>query len=175
VYFLDTEDHSFPRSKEKLGHFCGVAENVGDLLTFQIYVPSSHQVIHRSVLRSADDKSTAGPPNLRALNPHYNNEDDEHEEMAELEIEIEEATNAAERQDGSGVIDSDDEISLGDISHIDRNDTLQTSRDLGPDDPRSTQGITDNDIKDPRELVNTMESNSVQKSQKLNLMEMITS
>ena len=130
VYFLDTEDPSFPRSKEKLGHFCGVAENVGDLLTFQIYVPSSHQVIHRSVLRSADDKSTAGPPNLRALNPHYNNEDDEHEEMAELEIEIEEATNAAERQDGSGVIDSDDEISLGDISHIDRNDTLQTSIDL---------------------------------------------
>ena len=156
VYFLDTEDPSFPRSKEKLGHFCGVAENVGDLLTFQIYVPSSHQVIHRSVLRSADDRSTAGPPNLRALNPHYNNEDDEHEEMAELEIEIEEATNAAERQDGSGVIDSDDEISLGDISHIDRNDTLQTSRDLGPDDPRSTQAITDDDIEDPRELVGTV-------------------
>ena len=42
----DTKDPSFPRSKEKLGHFYGVAENVGDFLTFQIYVPSSHQVIH---------------------------------------------------------------------------------------------------------------------------------
>ena len=55
----------------------------------------AHQVIHRSVLRSADNKSTAGPPNFRALNPHYNNEDDEHEEMVELEIdEIEKVTNA---------------------------------------------------------------------------------
>ena len=62
-------------------------------------------------------------------------------------------TNAADRQNRSGVIDSDDEISLGDISHIDRNDAPQTSRDLGLDDPRLTQVITDNDIEDPRELV----------------------
>ena len=32
-------------------------------------------------------------------------------------------------------------------------ETIPSSRDLGPDDPRLTQVITDNDIKDPREPV----------------------
>ena len=70
VYYLNYEDPSFPDSKEKYGRFCGVAENCGDLLTFKIYVPETHVIIHRSVLQSAIDDGDN--PNLRALNPNYN-------------------------------------------------------------------------------------------------------
>eukprot|EP00979_Chaetoceros_neogracilis_P009185 scaffold2090_cov151-Chaetoceros_neogracile.AAC.2 len=69
VYYLDYEDPSFPHSKEKLGKYCGPSDNCGDLLTFKIYVPSSHCIIHRSVLRSVNDDKDA--PNFRAANPHY--------------------------------------------------------------------------------------------------------
>ena len=51
VYYLDYEDPYFPDSKEKFGKFCGPSKNCGDLLTFKIYVPSSHQIIHCSVFR----------------------------------------------------------------------------------------------------------------------------
>ena len=60
VYYLDYEDPSFPQSKEKVGRFCGPIANCGDMLTFKIYVKDTHQLIHRSVLRSA--KEGGGQP-----------------------------------------------------------------------------------------------------------------
>jgi len=79
VYYLEYEDPLFPNSREKLGYFCDPVENCGDLLTFKLYVPESHQLIYRSVIRSAiDDKDS---PNLRAANPHYpgiKDNDDDH-------------------------------------------------------------------------------------------------
>jgi hypothetical protein len=54
VLYLDT-DESFPSSKEKPGWWVGVANNVGDALTFKILTEDTHKVIHRSVVRPAKD------------------------------------------------------------------------------------------------------------------------
>ena len=58
VYYLDP-DVSFPDTKEKIGHFLGVAENCGDDLVFWI-LTGKRTVIARSVCRSA----------LQALEPN---------------------------------------------------------------------------------------------------------
>jgi hypothetical protein len=54
VLYLDS-DETFPSSKEKPGWWVGVANNVGDAMTFKILTEDSHKVIHRSVLRPAKD------------------------------------------------------------------------------------------------------------------------
>ena len=43
-----------PESKKKLGRFVGIAENVGDTLTYKILTDDTEQVICRSVVRSAE-------------------------------------------------------------------------------------------------------------------------
>jgi hypothetical protein len=54
ILYLDC-DASFPSSKEKPGWWVGVANNVGDSLTFKILTKDSNKVIHRSVIRPALD------------------------------------------------------------------------------------------------------------------------
>jgi hypothetical protein len=54
VLYLDS-DETFPSSKEKPGWWVGVANNVGDAMTFKILTEDSHKMIHRSVLRPAKD------------------------------------------------------------------------------------------------------------------------
>ena len=54
VLYLDT-DETFPSSKEKPGWWVGVANNVGDAMTFKILTEDSHKVVHRSVIRPAKD------------------------------------------------------------------------------------------------------------------------
>ena len=44
---------SFPHSKERLGYFVGIADTVGDALTFKIWDPEREQVLNRSVVRPA--------------------------------------------------------------------------------------------------------------------------
>ena len=57
VYY-DPHYDGFPsQSNEELGHWVGVADHVGDALTFKILTPSN-KVIYRSVIRSALDPST---------------------------------------------------------------------------------------------------------------------
>ena len=57
VYY-DPHYDSFPSSSnEELGHWVGVADHVGDALTFKVLTPS-RKVIYRSVIRSALDPST---------------------------------------------------------------------------------------------------------------------
>ena len=52
VYYYDPIGNKFPDTKEKIGHFVGIAENKGDELTF--WVLTGHRtVIARSVIRSA--------------------------------------------------------------------------------------------------------------------------
>ena len=53
VYYMD--DVGFPQTREKLGHWIGVAEHVGDVLCFQI-LTEKRTIINRSVLRSAIPK-----------------------------------------------------------------------------------------------------------------------
>ena len=53
VYYHDPVA-SFPESKEKLGRFVGIAEHVGDTLTYKILTEDSNQVICRLVVQSAE-------------------------------------------------------------------------------------------------------------------------
>ena len=62
VYYYDP-DMPFPDSRERLGHFAGFADDVGDSFCFKIVSTDTEQVIYRSVLRSALDDNN---PNLRA-------------------------------------------------------------------------------------------------------------
>ena len=50
ILYLDHEN-SFPESKERSGYWVGVAENVGDALTFYIFDDQSRQILARSVVR----------------------------------------------------------------------------------------------------------------------------
>ena len=54
ILYLDS-DETFPSSKEKPGWWVGVANNVGDAMTFKILTEDTHKVIHRSVIRPAKD------------------------------------------------------------------------------------------------------------------------
>jgi hypothetical protein len=63
VLYLDHES-SFPSSREKLGHFVGISQNVGDALTFMVLTSDTQQIIHRSVVRPAD---SATDPNVRLI------------------------------------------------------------------------------------------------------------
>ena len=63
VYFLDKEGYpSEPR--ERVGHFMGPADNIGDILTYQIWCPDTEKLIFRSCVRACGN----GPPNIRAWN-----------------------------------------------------------------------------------------------------------
>ena len=64
VLYYD-KNASYPKSKERLGHFLGVAEHVGDALTYHV-LTIDMQVIARSVLRAANHPIH---PNLRATVP----------------------------------------------------------------------------------------------------------
>ena len=53
VYYM-VEDHGFPsESGEKMGRFVGIAETVGDAMTFKILTDDTKKVIYRSTVRSA--------------------------------------------------------------------------------------------------------------------------
>ena len=52
--YLDS-DETFPSSKEKPGWWVGVANNVGDAMTFKILTEDTHKVVHRSVICPAKD------------------------------------------------------------------------------------------------------------------------
>ena len=62
VYYLDPTS-PYPSPKEKVGRFVGIAENVGDTLTYEILTDDTRQVIYRSVVRAADKTDV----NLRAV------------------------------------------------------------------------------------------------------------
>ena len=61
--FYYTPDAKFPKSKERAGRLVGIAENVGDALTFLVLTDDTNQVIARSVLRPVDDGTN---PNKRS-------------------------------------------------------------------------------------------------------------
>jgi Reverse transcriptase (RNA-dependent DNA polymerase) len=56
VYYLDTSQ-PFPSTKEKLGYWLGITDNVGDKLCFHILTSDTHKVIERSVVRSAETRN----------------------------------------------------------------------------------------------------------------------
>ncbi len=60
VYYLDVSQ-PFPSTKEKLGYWLGVSNNVGDKLCFHILTSDTHRVIERSVVRSAELRNLSLP------------------------------------------------------------------------------------------------------------------
>ncbi len=61
--YVAADDSKFPsESKEIRGHFVGIAENVGDALTFKVLTDDTKKIIARSNVRSA---LTPGERNLR--------------------------------------------------------------------------------------------------------------
>ena len=94
VYYLD-DDGQFPsESKEKLGRWVGVAENVGDVLTWWILTDDTKQVIPRSVVRTALDKNNL---NLRAMPVSDDPLDILSDTPSSLDGEIADDDNEAER------------------------------------------------------------------------------
>ena len=67
VYYHDPTA-PFPHTKEALGHFVGIAENIGDSMTFKILSQESCEIIHRSTVRSA--ASGRSSPNRRLTIQH---------------------------------------------------------------------------------------------------------
>src|SRR5687768_12078810 len=49
IFYLDTNTPAFPKSKELLGHWVGLTENIGDALTYWI-LTTEHEVIARSTI-----------------------------------------------------------------------------------------------------------------------------
>ena len=61
VYYLDNEE-KYPHTKEKKGRFLGVADSVGDALTFTVLTEES-KILTRSVVRSAVNPTKYGYEN----------------------------------------------------------------------------------------------------------------
>ena len=56
VYYLD-DDGEFPsQSREKRGKWCGVAQNIGDTLTYWVLTDDTEQLVSRSVLRPVTEE-----------------------------------------------------------------------------------------------------------------------
>ena len=71
VYYLDPTDEEFPSAtKEKSGRFVGIAESVGDALTYKILTDDTKQVLYRSTVCSA---LVPSEHNLRL--PHLEDDD----------------------------------------------------------------------------------------------------
>jgi hypothetical protein len=62
VRYLDPTPHGFPAPKEKSGCFVGIAENIGDALTFYILMDTTNEIIALSDVCPFDDVSD---PNVR--------------------------------------------------------------------------------------------------------------
>ena len=66
VYYRTEESHFPSMSNEKPGRFVGISEHVGHALTFMILTDDTQKIIHRSVVRSANNPDAR---NLRADTP----------------------------------------------------------------------------------------------------------
>jgi hypothetical protein len=81
VYYYDPMV-PFPSSKECLGHFVGIAENVGDTMTFRVLTDTTQDVIARSTIRSA----TLGATVNKRLPAQKSEEGDDLEEPSLLKV-----------------------------------------------------------------------------------------
>jgi len=54
VYYMEPTEDAYPSgTKEKLGRFVGIAESVGDALTYKILTDDTKKIIYRSTVHSA--------------------------------------------------------------------------------------------------------------------------
>ena len=52
-YELDSSEFSFPESTKGMGHYVCFSDTIGHAMTFQLWLPSTNKIIHRSTVRSA--------------------------------------------------------------------------------------------------------------------------
>ena len=80
VYFLlDKKEQHFPSmTKERRGHFVGIAEHIGHCMTFLIYTEDTNKVIARSAVRSALEPALL---NLREEPDHIKEYFDTHHQL----------------------------------------------------------------------------------------------
>ena len=83
VFYLDMEQ-KYPRTKESVGHFLGVTDNIGDALTF-VVLAQNKQILVRSIIRSAVNNSKFGFPNKHAI-PDDSKTDPDKEVSATLSV-----------------------------------------------------------------------------------------
>src|SRR5687768_15620841 len=84
VYYKVEESHFPSMSNEKFGRFVGISEHVGHALTFMILAEDTQKIIHRSVVRTANDPATR---NLRVDKPP------DHEPEDHIQSHIDDAIN----------------------------------------------------------------------------------
>jgi len=87
VYYLDNEE-KYPHTKEKKGRFLGVADSVGDALTFTVLTEES-KILTRSVVRSAVNPTKYGYENKCLMSK----EDQRQQKAAENAREAENTAN----------------------------------------------------------------------------------
>jgi hypothetical protein len=129
VYYL-VDETTFPsKSKELRGRWVGVSENVGHFMTYKILTDDTHQIIHRSNIRSAAD------PNARNLRL-----DPLNDEPLEVIWSLHKA---------SPVLDHGEDFSLHSMEPTDEHPCTESTPD--PSEPPSTGD--DTIIVDPQELL----------------------
>ena len=146
IYVLDTEE-SFPHSREIAGRFVGIADNMGDALTYKV-LTENNSVIGRSVIRSALDPSSI---NLRVSAPGDRRDQYLQSSQFSNEVTIFSQQNIHREWDGEIVNkdhDAQPATSPNNTSNVDRsdsenggsNDVVNTNSEL----LQSTQDITGN-------------------------------
>jgi len=71
VYYLNLSDDSYPSAtKEKLVWFVGIAESVGDVMTYKVLTDDTKKIIYHSTVHSA---LVSSEHNLRL--PHLDTDD----------------------------------------------------------------------------------------------------
>ena len=85
VYFMDRES-SFPHTSELRGRFLGIAESVGDAMTYYV-ITEENNIIARSVLRSALPFQNDARNNFRALDVR-NVEESSHVQSSPFQHEV---------------------------------------------------------------------------------------
>ena len=129
IYYLDTVSNtsSFPSTKEKLGRFVGIAESMGDAMTYYV-LTRENKVIARSVMRSALDVENH---NLRVLNTIN---------VEELRTNVFNQNNIHHTWDGEIFDDVTDAIPSNDSSSV-----IQSTQDINGNKPLP--------VVDPKELI----------------------
>ena len=60
-------DEQCPNSKEKVGYWFGINQNIGDALTYDVLIDGTCHVVQYSVVRSSEHTNGANPDNLCIL------------------------------------------------------------------------------------------------------------
>ena len=142
-----------PFQRQKKNNKGRIASNCRDLLTFNICIPSTKNVIHWSVLRSAANDNNR--PNLHALNPNYSSDETQDSNKDSLfSIEVEDAADKArEGEIKRGIAHKRAAISVHSGVSMEVTPALVSREDMDKDDPRLMEATTNIDVPDLMSII----------------------